>query len=489
MVPLGEATAWIDSALGDFFRPRLERGDRVCVGLSGGMDSVTLLHALWRLSRAGELPARVSAVHVHHGISPRADVWADFCRECCLRLEVPLAVVRVGVPRDSGEGLEGAARRQRHGVFAGLDAEWLALAHHRDDQAETVLLRLLRGAGVSGAAGMAALRAQAGGPMLVRPLLGVAQAALRRYARAHGLVWIEDESNGDLRFRRNFLRYDILPRLEREFLGAGASLARAAAHFGEAAALLDELAALDRDAVSAASGRIAVDAFHRLAPARARNLLRHVWRQAGFRAPNTDWIGEALRQLAGADALSEVRLTTVDGELRVYRGELYIMPPCAVPVGTLPWSGQDALPWAGGWVRFAESVGQGIRRGALLGKQVSVTARRGGERLQPDACRPRRALRKLLQENAVPPWERERLPLLWIDGYLAWVGGIGCDAAFACPPGEAGIAPSWEPLRSPMGEGKSDSFPNRSCRFRRAADSTVARQGEVNKGAGDLEME
>ncbi|MDR0440814.1 MAG: tRNA lysidine(34) synthetase TilS, partial [Candidatus Accumulibacter sp.] len=112
--------------------------------------------------------------------------------------------------------------------------------------------------------------------------------------------------------------------------------------------------------------------------------------------------------------------------------------------GPLPWTGQDTLPWAGGRLRFCESVGQGIRRDALLGKQVLIDVRRGGERLQPDARRPRRALRKLLQENAVPPWERERLPLLWIDGRLAWAGGIGCDAAFACPPGEAGILPFWE---------------------------------------------
>ncbi|MDR3221985.1 MAG: tRNA lysidine(34) synthetase TilS [Candidatus Accumulibacter sp.] len=443
--PEMEAVTRIDSALGDFFRPRLKPGDRVCAGLSGGMDSAALLHALWRLSRAGELPASVSAVHVHHGISPRADDWADFCRDFCLRLDVPLTIARVDVPRHSGEGLEGAARRRRHDVFAGLDADWLALAHHRDDQAETVLLKLLRGAGVSGAAGMPALRHQASGPVLARPLLGVARSVLLYYAQAHGLAWIEDESNDDRRFRRNFLRHDILPRLEREFPGVSVSLARCAGHFSEAAALLDDLAALDRDAVSAASGRIAVPAFNRLAPARARNLLRYAWARAGFRAPDAGWVGEALKQLATADASSEICLATADGTLRVYRGELYVVPPRETPpADPLPWPGQEVVPWAGGQVRFTESVGLGIRRSALEGKQALLKARRGGERLQTDARRPRRALRKLLQENAVPPWERERLPLLWIDGRLAWAAGIGCDAAFACPPGEAGILPSWE---------------------------------------------
>ncbi|MDR0578547.1 MAG: tRNA lysidine(34) synthetase TilS [Candidatus Accumulibacter sp.] len=440
-----DTAALVDAALAGFFLPRLESGDRLCVGLSGGMDSVVLLHALRRLAGAGALPARVSAVHVHHGISPRADDWAEFCRACCARLDVPLTVVRVDVPRGGGEGLEGAARRRRYGVFADVEADWLALAHHRGDQAETVLLNLLRGAGVAGAAGMPAARSPVRGPALVRPLLGVERAVIARYARAHGLEWVDDESNGDTYFRRNFLRHDVFPRLERAFPGAGAALARAAGHFAEAAALLDELAALDRAAVSAASGRILVAAFNRLGPARAGNLLRHAWVRAGFRAPETVWIGEAIRQLAAVDAPSKIRVATVDGELRVYRGELYLVPRRETPpIEPVPWAGQEALPWAGGWLRFTESAGEGLRRGALAGERAWIGPRRGGERLRPDARRPRRGLRKLLQESAVPPWERERLPLLWVGERLAWVGGIGCDAEFACAPGEAGILPSWE---------------------------------------------
>ena len=444
-LPAADAAARIDAALAGFFLPRLTPGARICVGLSGGIDSVVLLHALWRMARADAPAIRLSAVHVHHGISARADGWAAFCRDCCGRLDVPLRVARVDVPRDSGEGLEGAARRQRHGVFAELDADWLALAHHRGDQAETVLLNLLRGAGVSGASGMLAERPQPRGPALVRPLLGVERAVIERYAEAHGLAWVDDESNDDRHFRRNFLRHDVMPLLERKFPGAGASLVRAAEHFAEAAVLLDDLAALDREAVSAASGRIVVEAFNRLAPARARNLLRHAWSRAGFRAPDARWIDEALKQLATADALSEIRLATADGELHVYRGELHVVPLReAPPPEPVPWSGQEALPWAGGQVRFTVGVGQGLRRSALAEKHVLLQARHGGERLQPDARRPRRTLRNLLQENAVPPWERERLPLLWIDGHLAWVGAIGCDAAFACAPDEAGILLSWE---------------------------------------------
>jgi len=440
-----DAAQRLDSALTGFFVRRLTPGARVCVGLSGGVDSVVLLHALWRLVRAGKLPVALSAVHVHHGISLRADPWADFCRQYCQQLDVPLRVAEVDVPRDSGEGLEGAARRARHEVFAGIDADWLALAHHRDDQAETVLLNLFRGAGVSGAAGMLAERGQPCGPALVRPLLDVPRAVVEAYARQYGLAWIDDESNDDRHFRRNFLRHEIMPSLEQKFPGASASLARAAGHFAEAATLLDDLAAIDRESVAAGAGRVALSAFNRLAPARARNLLRYVWGSAGFRAPDTRWIDEALKQLATADALSEIRLATADGELHVYRGELYVVPLLAAPpAAPLQWLGQDALPWAGGRVRFVEVTGQGIRRGALVGKPAQLRSRQGGERLQPDARRPRRSLRNLLQENGVPPWERERLPMLWVDARLVWVGGIGCDAAFACPAGEAGILPVWE---------------------------------------------
>lgn len=435
----------VESALSAFLETRLKPGDRLCVGFSGGMDSVVLLHALRRMVEKLDSPISLSAVHVHHGLSTSADDWADFCADFCRRCGVPLEVVRVEVPRDSGEGLEGAARRLRHGVFAKCRADWLALAHHRDDQAETVLLNLLRGAGVAGAAGMLSERPQLCGPALVRPLLDIPRNVIEVYAAEHGLRWIDDESNADRRFRRNFLRHEILPRLEATFPGAGKSLARAAGHFAEAASLLDDLAAIDRKAASAASGRIALAALKALPPRRARNLLRHVWTAEGFQAPDTRWIDEALKQLATAGPLSEIRVARADGELHAYRGELYLVrlraDPPAVPV---PWSGQDVLPWAGGRVRFIPVTGRGIRRSDMEVGHVDLWPRQGGERLQPDARRPRRSLRNLLQEAAVPPWERQRLPMLWINARLAWVGGVGCDAAFVCPPGEKGLLPQWD---------------------------------------------
>ncbi len=441
----------LQTVLATFFAARLParaspgQPARLCVGLSGGRDSVVLLHALSAMVSSGALPVTLTAVHVHHGLSPNADAWAAYCAGFAQHCAVPLLIVRVAVPRDSGEGPEAAARRMRHGVFSECAADWLALAHHRDDQAETVLLNLLRGAGIAGAAGMLAERPQPRGPNLVRPLLEVPRAALEHYAAEHALRWIDDESNEDVHLRRNYLRRDVLPRLEEKFAGAAKSLARAASHFAEASMLLDELAAIDQAALAAPSGRIVLTGFKQLSAARAGNLLRFAWTSAGFRAPDTRWIAEALRQLAATTALSETCLATVDGELHVYRGELHLIglapPPPDSPV---PWSGEDALPWAGGRIRFVPVTGAGVRRSLLATDAVTLRARQGGERLQIHAGRHHRSLRNLLQESGIPPWRRERLPFLWCDGRLAWVGGLGIAAAMASGPGEEGILPVWD---------------------------------------------
>ncbi|MBS1230425.1 MAG: tRNA(Ile)-lysidine synthetase [Proteobacteria bacterium] len=430
--------------LSAFIEARLLPASRLCVGLSGGRDSVVLLHALHRLSSCVDHPFALSALHVHHGLSANADAWAAFCSELCTRCAVPLSIVRVTVAQGSGEGLESSARRARHAAFADCDADFLVLAHHRDDQAETVLLNLLRGAGIAGAAGMLAERAQGSGPVLVRPLLDVPRALIEDYAAAQSLAWIDDESNADTHFRRNYLRHEVMPRLAATFPGAPQSLARAASHFAEGAQLLDELAAIDRAALATAAGRIDLAGFNALSPARARNLLRFAWLAAGFRAPDTRWINEALRQLASADSLSETCVATVDGELHVYRGELHLVGHAPeVSNVVVSWSGEPELPWAGGRVVFVAARGSGIDRRLLQGGEVTLRPRLGGERLRPDAKRPRRSLRKLCQDAAIPPWERSRLPLLWVGGTLAWVGGLGVDAAFSCAPGDAGVLPVW----------------------------------------------
>lgn len=288
----------------------------VCVGLSGGCDSVVLLHALSRVVPVGHL----TAVHVHHGLSSHADAWAEFCRRYCEDLAVPLEVRRVGVLDTQGAGLEAAARAARYAAFAELPARILMLAHHRGDQAETVLFNLLRGSGIAGLAGMRDARSH-GAQLILRPLLDCTRDAIEAYARAEGLAWVDDESNADRRHARNFLRHDILPPLRGRFPAVDALLAKTAGHCAEAGALLDDLAALDW-AQAADGDAVGLASLASFSEARIRNLLRYRLRQLGWRVPSSERLAEFVRQLRTAAPDRHPELCLPDGVMRAGRGRL-----------------------------------------------------------------------------------------------------------------------------------------------------------------------
>ncbi|MDR2881501.1 MAG: tRNA lysidine(34) synthetase TilS [Azoarcus sp.] len=277
---------------------------RLCCALSGGVDSVVLLDALHTLRPRFQYA--LEAAHVHHGLNPAADEWQDFCGGLCERRSISLRVFKVEVPRTHSGGLEEAARIARHAALSRVACDWLVLGHHLDDQAETVLFRLLRGAGVQGAAAMATIEPPdaAGRAGRLRPLLAVSREEVLAYAREKNLDWIDDDSNNDLRFTRNDLRHRILPAIETRFPAARLTLARAATHFREAAGLLDELARADADAATCESGeegRIFNRAFLlSLSPARLANLFRWELKRLGAMPPTTARLAEALRQLRTA---------------------------------------------------------------------------------------------------------------------------------------------------------------------------------------------
>ena len=211
--------------------------DRLTVGLSGGLDSIVLLRVLYLLRDRFSL--RLAAHHVNHQISPHAASWAEFCKGLCLELAIPFTQTIVHVPRQTDMGLEAAARVSRHQAFRKLDVEFIVLAHHQDDQAETVLFRLLRGGGVKGLSAMGESSIlpkgedYAASPHLLRPLLHIPHAALIEFARAEGLTWIEDESNADSRYTRNYIRNELMPRIEARFPAYRSVLDRCAAQFAE----------------------------------------------------------------------------------------------------------------------------------------------------------------------------------------------------------------------------------------------------------------
>lgn len=427
-------------------RRLVPRGARLTLALSGGVDSIVLLDILAALAPAH--PFALDCLHVDHGLSPNAPAWARFAREAARAHGIGCAVKRVNLAPYRALGPEGAARAARYAAFESVQADFVVLAQHADDQAETVLLQLLRGAGVAGLAGMPRLRGEpdARRPALLRPLLGVSRAAIERHARERGLEWVEDESNRDTRLARNFLRHRVLPLLTELNPAATANLARSAALLGEALELLRVLGAADAAAASR-DGRLTVAGLAALGPVRARNALRWALGQAGLGVPDSVGLDEILRQLGAARADAAPRIALPGGEVRRYRDVVYLLPGAAGRPGGFRarWPGRTrwSLPELGGVMRLQPSRGRGLAQTLCKAGALEVRTRRGGERFRLDSARPRRPLKALLQEAGVPPWERERMPLLFCGGRLAWVPGLGVAAEMRAGPGEPGLVPTW----------------------------------------------
>jgi tRNA(Ile)-lysidine synthase len=320
------------------------------------------------------------------------------------------------VPRDEGKGLEAAARAVRHAEFLREPADWIALAHHADDQAETLLHRLVRGTGVAGASAMRVLDPA---PRLWRPMLGWARQDLRDWAEAHSLCWIEDESNADERFFRNFLRHEILAPLSARFPAAGANLARAAAQFAESADLLDEVGVQDWALVGEATAGSRAR-FAALSEARQHNTLRGALRQMGELAPDR---ARTIRLCAALAGESVVREPLGRWMCCAWRDRLWFESATRARPDRKVWRGESELRWGSGRLSI---VPERVDEAASVPEQLfEFRPRAGGERLSLGEGRPRRGLRQLCQEAGVPAWWREELPLLWREGELVWVGGVG----------------------------------------------------------------
>ncbi|MDD3884790.1 MAG: tRNA lysidine(34) synthetase TilS [Gallionella sp.] len=422
----------------------LSRDSRIQVGLSGGLDSVVLLHLLHRL--APDFHWQISALHVHHGISPNADAWAAFCAGYCASLGVPLQTVHVDIsPLRERHGLEAAARMLRHEAYARSDSDVVALAHHADDQAETLLLQLLRGSGVRGAAAMPYVAETSGRARLVRPLLAFGREVVAEYARAHQLSWVEDESNADPRYARNFLRHCIFPRLMEHFPAARHTLARSAANFAEAAGLMDELAVQDaRGAIS--DGWLELTALAQISLPRAKNLLRHYLETRGAAVPSAAQLEEMLGQLASKRADAAICVDFAGWQLRRYRNRAWVEPAPEVfdPATSLSWQGESALFWPplGCSVGFNPAQGAGLSLAKLRQAPVTLRLRQGADHLRPQPGARSRSLKNLLQESAIPPWQRARFPLLYCGDLLVWIPGVAMAAEFRADPGETGILPA-----------------------------------------------
>jgi len=417
------------------------------VAYSGGLDSHVLLHALAGLGE--RLDRDIGAVHVNHGLQAAADRWERHCARVCAALDVPMTVLPVDAAAAAGDSPEAAARSARYAALAA----WLPAGHcllsaqHQDDQAETLLLQLLRGSGVSGLAAMPVVAALGAGRLL-RPLLPYTRQALHDYALAAHLSWVEDPSNTDTAFDRNYLRRHIMPVLRQRWPAAPAALARSAVHCAEAAALLARLAEQDLEAVSdRGRGVVFMESLTALPAGRQRNVLRHWIRETAGKVPSTAVLARIRNDLLRSRRDASPCVQWGGYEVRRYRDALYLLhrKPATDRDRVLDWSLDEPLrlPGAGGMLSVTRGTGRGVRAAAVAAAGVRVAWRRGGERCRPAGREHHRSLKKLFQEQGIPPWERERIPLIYIGGELAAVADLWVCAPFQAGSAEAGLLVNW----------------------------------------------
>jgi tRNA(Ile)-lysidine synthase len=418
----------------------------ICVALSGGLDSTVLLHSLARLS-AEQHSYRLRAVHVDHGLHADSVRWREHCEEQARSLQIEFATVRVAVERIDEVGLEAAARDARYDALRNIlrAGEYLLSAHHADDQLETMLFALMRGAGLAGLSAMPATQPFANGS-LVRPLLDFTRAELEVWARAEGLTWLSDPSNDNLSLDRNFLRKKIVAPLRERWPAAALTASRSAEHLREAGRALEQLAEIDAE--HAVRGEcLDVEYLRPLDAERRRNLLRYWIRRSGARAPSTRKLAAIEHDMLAA-AEDRVPCMGWDGwEIRRHRGLLYCerQLPELVLDQALEWQARAplTLPAGLGQLRLDAATVGGLNP-AKLATTLSVRFRAGGESVQLAGDAFHRKLKKLLQSAAILPWWRDRLPLIYSDGQLVAVGDLWIAADFAAHQGEPASAIVWQ---------------------------------------------
>lgn len=429
--------AWIAS---------LPPGDKpIAFALSGGRDSMTLLDAgAEALAAAGR---RSIAFHVHHGLQADADRWVEACSRACAERGVAFAMRRACVALGPRASLEARARDARYLALRSLAREHgathIALAHHQDDQAETVLLQLGRGAGPAGLAAMPRTARDADGLTWHRPFLALPRADIDAFASAQRLDFVLDPSNADVRLRRNAVRAHLAPVFAATLPGYPDTLARAATHQAEAAALMDALAAIDARAAAfdRASGTIDAAAFATLDAPRARNLLRWFLRRHGLPGPPAARLDTMLRQLAHARRDAAVEIRHAGAIVGRHRGRVIVHAPPPADYQR-PWRGEVSVALPHGELAFRPTAGAGVDP-RHVGAGLTIRPRRGGERMRLGPAGARRALKDLLREADLPPWERDALPLVVAGDALVAVPGLGVDIAWRTPPGTQGLVPVW----------------------------------------------
>lgn len=390
------------------------------VAYSGGLDSRCLLEQLVRgdLAWLADKPENIVAIHVHHGLSENADAWQAHCREVCESLGLRFIAESVSLQNTPGQSLEAEARRLRYQAFAKhmQSNDVLVTAHHSDDQAETFLLQTLRGAGVRGLAAMPVLKSFASGQHW-RPLLHTSRQELLAYAQQNKLDWIEDESNHDMRFSRNYLRHQVMPALKAHWPAMADSVNQAAAHCAEAEDLLNELAVLDLQTCQLTSDSLSIEALSSLIQSRQKNLIRYWLRQQGTKVPSPKILTRVFDELIDARQDADPIIDLGETQLRRFQNTLYYYQPgvTITPTGNWdplqPWGLTPTLQ-----LEFVESK-TGLP-GDVLNHELTIKTREEGMQVKLYGQSQHKILKKLFQEWKVPTWQRAQLPLIFAREFL-----------------------------------------------------------------------
>ncbi|MDH5407203.1 MAG: tRNA lysidine(34) synthetase TilS [Gammaproteobacteria bacterium] len=398
---------------------------RYWIAFSGGCDSHVLLHAMAALKT--ELSGiQINAVHINHGLQAQANDWQQHCQSICEELSIPLQIIQVNAKAAKGQSQEEVARKTRYEAFKDVvqKGDVMLLAHHQDDQAETLLLQLLRGAGMKGLAAMPVCTDFAGG-WLARPLLDFTRADIENYAEQNGLHWINDPSNRDQKYDRNFLRHSIMPVLQQRWPSVAATLSRSSTHLAEGADLLQQLAQQDWQNQQATDQRLAVKALRNLDIARRRNLLRY-WlvEVCGLSCPDTKHLNRIVHEVLPAGPDSNPVVSWTGGEVRRYRGLLYAFEPQVAASNTMMWQWDVQQPLNLQHQQLVSQLesGKGLSLD-IRNKPVTVRYRQGGEVCKPVGRGHHHSLKNLFQEWGVPPWQRANVPLIYAGDEIAQVVG------------------------------------------------------------------
>ena len=433
--------------LGNFIEKEKIAGRSVLVGLSGGSDSVALLTIFKEFQ--DDYGIDLSAIHVDHNLSKKSHSWAEFCQNYCCQIGVPLTLVSVEIDKKSGLGVEGAARDARYDVFSKQPVSFVALGHHLDDQVETFIMQLMRGSGAKGLSSMPSIRNPWGGdrPSLIRPWLNIRKRTIEDFLRVNSISWVEDESNYDQTFDRNFIRHSLLPLINKRFPASFKTISRSAKNLADTEVLTQEVAVSDEFFVSKDSKGLSIKLLSKLSFERRINLLRYLFIKYGGQYPSRALLLETLDQIYSAAQDAEVCIRYGNISLRRYGMKLFLEKLDVPMPGNLKliWHGQEiiTLPNDMGILRFTRKKAMGMSIHKLRGRLVSIQFRKGGEKMYVGKGNYRKSLKHLFQEARVPPWERNHTPLIYCGDELVWIPEIALSSHFAAGALEPGVNVVW----------------------------------------------